>query len=494
MSDRADALISRLKDGIVDVGDGQMTEIIRSAREEALVEAKAIIKDMMVTAILEQALRELGCPARPVGPDGAEPGSEGAIGKVAPAREATMSHTDRSVTRQSPSPSVEAHTGTAESRQQIQQEIEALRRKIAENEKLLTQVKTPPVQPKARPEGHRQPEGRGQVTPAEDQVSTPREEGEESCGYYVYGIVKSNGGQPIDGLPETGIDPAYPVYSLSCRDIQAIVSRVSLQEFGQEELEARLNNLTWLKTKVQVHQDILETVLAGRALVPMRFCIIYQTEQRVQEILTQYYADFVDALTWLEDKKEWGCKVYCDRETLTHRVGEISDRVKELRAEMDKKSGGAAYFLKKKLDEVIAEEVERIGDDSAQRIHDLLSGYAEESVVNSLQSKELTGRKEEMVLNGAYLVSEEQLPAFRAKLESLAVEYGVMGFSCEVTGPWPPYNFVKIGCGEGAVPNYRTPQLVEAPEQDFGELGRAVRDSAKSGQTCGESADESVGV
>jgi hypothetical protein len=441
MGDKTSALISRLEDRIIDLGDGQMTEIIRSAREEALAETRAIIKDMMVRAILAQALRELGCPG---GPDGTEPGNEGAMGKVAPAGEATMSQTARSVTRQSPSPSVEAHTGTAESREQIQQEIEALRRKMAENEKLLTQVKTAPAQAKARPEG------RGQATPAEDQVSTPREEGEESCGYYVYGIVKSNGSQPIEGLPETGIDPAYPVYSLSCRDIQAIVSRVSLLEFGQEELEARLNDITWLATKVQVHQDILETVLAGRALVPMRFCIIYQTEQRVQEMLAQYYDDFVDALTRLEDKKEWGCKVYCDREILAQQVGGISDRVKELRAEMDKKSGGAAYFLKKKVDEAIAEEVERIGDESAQHIHDLLSGYAEESVVNSLQGKELTGRKEEMVLNGAYLVSEEQLPAFRAKLENLAVEYGNMGFSCEMTGPWPPYNFVKIGCGEGA--------------------------------------------
>jgi hypothetical protein len=444
MGDKISALISRLDGRIIDLDDGQMTEILRSAREEALAEARVIIKDMMLRAILEQALRELGCPARPVVPDGAEPGSEGATSKVAPAREAIMSQTARSVARQSPSLSAEAHTGTAESREQIQQEIEALRRKIAENEKFLAQVKTPPAQAKAPPEG------RGQAATAEDKVSTPREESKQSCGYYVYGIVKSDGSQPVEGLPEKGIDPAYPVYSLSYRDIQAIVSQVSLLEFSREELEARLNDITWLKTKVQVHQDILETVFAGRVLVPMRFCTIYQTEQRVQEMLAQYYDDFVDALARLEDKKEWGCKVYCDRETLAQRVGGISDRVKELRAEMDKKSGGAAYFLKKKVDGAIAEEVERISDESAQHIHDLLSGYAEESVVNSLQGKELTGRKEEMVLNGAYLVSEEQLPAFRAKLENLAVEYGNIGFSCEVTGPWPPYNFVRIGCGEGA--------------------------------------------
>jgi hypothetical protein len=104
--------------------------------------------------------------------------------------------------------------------------------------------------------------------------------------------------------------------------------------------------------------------------------------------------------------------------------------------------------VKKKVDEAIAEEVERVSDEHAQRSHDHLSSHAAETVVNPLQSKELTGRKEAMVLNGAYLVAEEKLVAFRTELESLAEEYSDLGFSYEMTGPWPPYNFVSIGLEE----------------------------------------------
>jgi len=94
--------------------------------------------------------------------------------------------------------------------------------------------------------------------------------------------------------------------------------------------------------------------------------------------------------------------------------------------------------------------VERISDEHAQRSHDRLSSRAEDAVINPLQSRELTGREEAMILNGAYLVAEEQLLAFRAELESLEEEHGHMGFSYEMTGPWPPYNFVSIGLEESA--------------------------------------------
>jgi hypothetical protein len=49
-----------------------------------------------------------------------------------------------------------------------------------------------------------------------------------------------------------------------------------------------------------------------------------------------------------------------------------------------------------------------------------------------------------MTLNGAYLMSEGQMTAFRAELERLEKDYNDLGFSYELTGPWPPYNFVTI--------------------------------------------------
>jgi hypothetical protein len=445
MDEKTSRLMSQLKDRLIEISDGQITEIINEARDEALAEAKAMIKGMMVQTILEHALREL----------------EGAENMVVPARETVAPAAAMGVVpaNETPSPTAQAQPNTtlrhaqdvAESEERIRQEIEAIRRKIAENERLLSQVKASPVQT----EEVQAPPAEPVLSPApsvaeRDEVSAPGEGREEGCGYYVYGIVEGDSSQPVEGLPEEGIDPAYPVYALPYQGIQAVVSRVSLQEFGQERLEANLNDIKWVEAKVCAHQGVLEAVLARRTLIPMKFCTIYRSEERVQEMLAQYHADLANTLSRLAGKQEWGVKVYFDREALAQKVDEISDKVKALKSKMATKSSGAAYFLKKKLEETIAEEIERLSDEAAQRSHDLLSSQADASTINSLQSKEITGRKEEMLLNGVYLVAEDTLAAFRIQLADLEKEYGDLGFHYEMTGPWPPYNFATIGLKEDA--------------------------------------------
>jgi hypothetical protein len=417
MDEQANRLINQFKDGWTQVSDDQIAELIREARAEALAEAKTIVKEAMVQSILKHALNELGCSSD----------TTTFIGETA-----------------APVPTAQE---AAESKRQIRAEIAAIRGKIVENERLLNQVKAPPKQVAEEQTISRS---------AGDEAGDQSMEGEERCGYYVYGVVNSADGQLIEGLPGKGIDPAYPVYALSCAEnrghsIQAIVSKVSLQEFGQESLEANLDDMQWLQAKVYAHQNVLETVLNRFTLVPMRFCTIYRSERRVREMLARHYDDLVDALGYLEGKQEWGVKAYCDEKNLAQRVEGVSERTQELKAEMAQKSSGAAYFMKKKLDEIVVEEVERISGEYAQRSHDRLSNHAQEVVINSLQGKELTRREGVMILNGAYLVAKDQLAAFRAELDSLKGEYGDLGFSYELTGPWTPYNFVTIHLGERAV-------------------------------------------
>jgi len=422
MDEKMRELISKLRDKQVDVSDGRISEIVREARDEAFAEAKAIIKGIILEGILDCALSEL----------------ESTGSKAVPGQEAvTPSMTKAPSESEAPLPTSQGQINAMEPKEQIQQEIGAIQRQIAENESLLTQIKAPATGSEKALE-----------LPIQDEVATPTDKGKQGPGYYIYGIMKNDGSQTIGRLPEKGIDPIYPVYALSHRAIQAVVSKVSLQEFGQQELEANFNNIHWVDAKARFHLSVLETLLADGTVIPMRFCTIYRSERRMQELMEQYYDKLLDTLARLDGKQEWGVKIYCDSEALAQRIGEISDRVKELRTAIAQKSEGAAYFSKKKLEEVIAAEIERISDEYAQLSHNRLSSHAAEAVINSLQDKKITGRKEEMILNVAYLVTDEQLAAFRAELESLEKEYGDLALSYEITGPWPPYNFVAIGFGE----------------------------------------------
>jgi len=332
----------------------------------------------------------------------------------------------------------QSRINSTESKEEVRREIETIRKKITANERISRRVKASTSKAE-----------KIQGPPIEDKVNISSETEHRSYAYYVYSIIRGDSSQPIEELPEEGIDPAYPVYVLPYHGIQAIVSKVSLGEFGQEELEANIDDMKWVEDKVHAHQSILEKVLANRTLIPMRFCAIYRSKSHLQEMLAQHYDSFVASLARVEGKQEWGVKIYCDSEALAKQIEETSDRVKDLKAEMDSKSSGAAYFLKKKLEETVAQEMDSVSDDYAQRSHDRLANYAKEFTVNPLQSKEITGKKERMLLNGAYLVTEEEVPAFRAEFESLGKEYGNLGFSYEMTGPWPPYNFVTIDFARG---------------------------------------------
>jgi hypothetical protein len=65
------------------------------------------------------------------------------------------------------------------------------------------------------------------------------------------------------------------------------------------------------------------------------------------------------------------------------------------------------------------------------------------SVKNKLLARELTGKREPMVLNSAYLVSEEKIESFKQEIEELKKQVYAKGFSLEYSGPWPTFNFTS---------------------------------------------------
>jgi hypothetical protein len=472
-----DQLKSLLKERLVELTDDQtavspsavalprIDRIIREARAEAVDEVKAIFKEAIVEAALESAIGSLRDPASVI-----DPVSPGEV-EERPRKETPAPPSQPGTPPAAPEPGAPESTRPTrekpkgpEDQERLQREIEAIRQQIAQNEDRLSRMRSDAGEGEGA-EAHATPasgEADGPAKPAVSLSNPPNvgpltagkgeasdeEDGSAAaCGCYVYGIVEESGN---DGLPEmAGIDASFPVYTLSCPRseagcIQALVSQVPLSEFGQEALEANLEDIAWVEQKVCAHQAVLESVLDSHTLLPMRFCTIYRSEERAREMLVEHYDRLMEALARFEGKQEWGVKLYCDERALSQQVERVSDRIKALKAEIDQQSSGAAYFAKKKMESAVEEEVERLADDYAQRCHDRLSAHAEEVVINALQDRQITGRDDTMVLNAAYLVEERRLEDFRATVADLQEEHAELGFDHELTGPWPPYSFGDI--------------------------------------------------
>lgn len=431
MDETTAGLCERLERRLRDACGDRIEELIREAEDEAFREARAIIKDTMLRAILQRVVDRA---------DGGQPQELGPIPLTSsPNDERRFAFPDKeggegypSLIRGGARGEVLPESACAPNDQDaLRREIEALRARIAGNEQEIATI-----QSAGAPRQAAEPE-------------QPTEPAETGAGICIYAVVDCPEGQSLPALPAAGLDPAFPVYAIPFRSHLAVVSLVSLTEFGQAQLDENLKDLKWLETKVLAHQAVLDCLVTEHNFIPMRFCTIYRSQESLLDMLAQYHDVFADTLGRLRGKQEWGVKAYCHQETLAGWVRDSNPAIRERKAELDQKSGGAVYFLKKKLDDQIENEVVGMSDETAQRSHDRLCQMAIGSSVNPLQSSEDGDKGTPMILNAAYLVPREQWPTFRAEVENLQREFDQLGCRYEMTGPWPPYNFAAVeleGC------------------------------------------------
>lgn len=392
----------------------QVDRLLEEATSEALAEAKDLIRGVLLRVMIEQAADQLKAdrirqePATPKEGKGVDSSEE-----------------ERA------------------DRESLLAEMQAIQEQIAENEERLAQTGPPASQ------------GRADTSSSQDSASSNgqvnlRDAQTAGEGVYLYGVIAgSNGNPPLTELPSQGIDPKHPVRALACGPIQAIVSQVALEQFGQEALEANWEDLEWVASKARRHEGVQRSINSEQPLVPMPFCTIFRDEDSLRKVLAQHSSAFLETLASLEGKREWGLKMYCQRDILAQEARK-SFQESNKGQDIDDTSAGLAYFATKRIEKTVNEEVERLINEGTQSSHDRLADLSEEAVINSLQSKELSDREEELLLNAAYLVADARLDNFRGELQQLIDTYGERGFIYELTGPWPAYNFVDLSLeGEG---------------------------------------------
>ncbi|MGH2936859.1 MAG: GvpL/GvpF family gas vesicle protein [Solirubrobacterales bacterium] len=258
-----------------------------------------------------------------------------------------------------------------------------------------------------------------------------------ATAHYVYGVVPAGVTLPPDLI---GVEPTAPVERVEEGGLAALVSQVPLAEFDEDALRANLNDVAWLEEKARAHEAVLEAALARTGVVPLRLCTVFADEVQVRAMLVREQRVLDDALERLQGRAEWGVKAYADRGAVEREALRQSADDEE---EADELSAGTAYMKRRRAEARAREEVEEIADAWARAIHARLAGITTEALLNPLQRPELSGHEGEMFLNGVYLVSDAEAPAFRAAVGGLVEEFDRRGVEIDLTGPWPAYNFVK---------------------------------------------------
>lgn len=233
-------------------------------------------------------------------------------------------------------------------------------------------------------------------------------------------------------------------YVLLINGFQVVVKKVSGDDYSEECLQNKIADLHWLDSQVREHVQVITDRMQIGTVIPFKFGTIYKSIASLTQFLEQYSNSLSEQFKYLEDMEEWSVKMYADISIMCNQIDQLSNAAAELENQITTSAPGKAFLLKKKKKVLIEEEVDRICTQNGQAVFDLLEVESAAINLNILQTNEITGRADEMVLNASFLVKKTALPQFKNIITHTLEKITLNGFKIETSGPWPPFSFISI--------------------------------------------------
>ena len=255
-------------------------------------------------------------------------------------------------------------------------------------------------------------------------------------GTYLYCFARPGAAGGVD-VP--GVDGSRAVAEVGLGPVAAVVSRVSLEEFGDAAAERNTQNPDWVIPRACRHQRVVQEVMARSSVLPARFGAVFSSEQRLAELVQEKCQEISDFLDWVHGKEEWAVKGLVDPD----RAGAwLRANDPALAGQCgDTASPGARYFQEKRLRVAVQERLRPWCRCVAEEVQAQLDPAAETARPLKLRAWRAAGKEEQLVLHRAFLLPREGVAAFLAHVERLGLGYAEQGMELETSGPWPPYTF-----------------------------------------------------
>jgi hypothetical protein len=251
---------------------------------------------------------------------------------------------------------------------------------------------------------------------------------------WMYGVADDDDLEAFaDGVG--GVGGARP-RTITAAGLTAIVGDVGDRDYGETALRRNFEDLDWLARTARAHHAVLEAVAERGPVVPMRLATLFASDAAVTGTLQERAEDFRRALSLISASSEWGIKAYAIKP---------ADPVADPR--LTASGPGAAYLQRRRAQLTASKDARHEALASAQAVYAELGRLAASARLYPPQAPDLAGQSAPMVLNAAYLVSDERAREFTAAVAELAARHRFLELA--MTGPWPAYSFVGESDGPG---------------------------------------------
>ena len=240
---------------------------------------------------------------------------------------------------------------------------------------------------------------------------------------YIYCIIRpASGGQKTFGpLGIGGREDELHVVCLN--DIAAVVSNSPLKKYPV----CRENMLA--------HEKAIEEVMKEYTVLPVRFGVIAENDDKIKKILEKEYDKFKDLLNKMDNKKELGLKAIVNEEIYQDILEKYED-IKRLKEKLATLPPEKTYYQRTKIGEMVEGALKKERENYKAAILNVLSPLAQEVKMNN-------SYWELMIINAAFLVEKSREIEFDRQVEELVKKYDHR-VKFKYVGTIPPFNFVNL--------------------------------------------------
>lgn len=252
----------------------------------------------------------------------------------------------------------------------------------------------------------------------------------EEEGKYIYCIIgtenKTINPPLITAFGPIGIgDRGDEVHTIYYEDIGAVISNSPITKYSLS------------RDNTVAHQLVLEKVMEGYTVLPVRFCTIAKNEDEiVEKVLKGRYKEFKASLAKMEGKIELGVKAFWkDTNLIFNEIAEIGE-IRRLKAMVVKNPSVKIRDLQIKAGELVKSALDAKKKNESEKIVSELKDLAVDYRINDTYG-------DRWILNSAFLIDKVKEKEFDTRMDELDKRYGDR-IDFKYVGPVPPCNFVEI--------------------------------------------------
>ncbi|MGC5566708.1 GvpL/GvpF family gas vesicle protein [Streptomyces sp. FR-108] len=250
---------------------------------------------------------------------------------------------------------------------------------------------------------------------------------------YVYAVCRPFGTPlPAQLTGVAGVPPKQLVHG----ELVAVVGQVPEEDFAEGPLRAHLEDLDWLGATARAHQNVIDALTVVTSPLPLRLATVFRDDSGVRSMLEEREETFLRTLDRLGGRVEWGVKVYSE----PTEAPEPPEASRQPSSAPGRTAGSGRDYLRQRRNQRRAsEEKWERAEEFSRRLHESLSGYAEDTRIHAPQNSALSRAPGRNILNAAYLVPRTESEAFVELVDRTKDD--APGLRVELTGPWAAYSF-----------------------------------------------------